>query len=112
MWRALRDRRLNGHKFRRQHPVGPFVLDFCCPAARLAIELDGGVHAAQAEQDAARTELLAANGYRVLRFPNDAVLHSLPSVLDQIRAALSPGRLTANARDQAPLSRARERGRG
>jgi very-short-patch-repair endonuclease len=87
--RALRDRRMDGLKFRRQHPVGPFVLDFCCPASRLAVEVDGAVHDERAEQDAARTALLAASGYRVLRFRNEDVLGDLGTVLARIRAAIA-----------------------
>jgi very-short-patch-repair endonuclease len=87
LWEALRNRRLDGLKFRRQHPVGPFVVDFCCPERRLAIELDGAVHAAQWENDAERESLLATACYRVLRFPNDAVRDNLPAVLAAIHAA-------------------------
>jgi very-short-patch-repair endonuclease len=85
LWEALRNRRLAGLKFCRQHPVGPFVVDFCCPDRRLAIELDGGVHATQREQDAEREALLVRAGYRILRFSNEAVQHGLPSVLTEIR---------------------------
>jgi very-short-patch-repair endonuclease len=86
LWAALRGRRLDGLKFRRQHPVGPFVIDFCCAECRLAVEIDGAVHAAQQDRDAEREALLAAAGYRVLRFPNDAVQHRLPDVLATILA--------------------------
>ena len=87
LWEALRNRRLDGLKFRRQHPVGPFVLDFCCPDRRLGIELDGAVHATQREQDRARESLLMEAGYRVLRFPNAAVHDDLSAVVEAIRAA-------------------------
>jgi very-short-patch-repair endonuclease len=85
LWAVLRGRRLGGLRFRCQHPVGPFVLDFCCPAAKLTIEVDGAVHDSQQEQDAARTEHLEQYGYRVLRFTNVQVLTDLDSVLDAIR---------------------------
>ena len=85
-WEKQRDRRLDGMKFRRQHPIGPFVVDFCCTERRLAIELDGGVHAAQQDQDAEREAILATAGYRVIRFPNQAVLETLPEVLEAIKA--------------------------
>ena len=88
LWRPLRDRPFAGHKFRRQHPVGPFVLDFCCPAARRAIELDGLVHDQQTEQDEARTQPLETCGNHVLRIPNDAVLNDLDSVLRRILGTL------------------------
>jgi very-short-patch-repair endonuclease len=89
LWEALRNRRLDGLKFRRQHAVGPFVIDFCCPEWRLAIELDGTVHTAQREHDAERQTLLATAGYRVVRFPNETVRNNLPAVLAAIRAAVA-----------------------
>jgi very-short-patch-repair endonuclease len=87
LWEALRGRRLDGLKFRRQHPVGTFVIDFCCAERRLAVELDGGIHDEQRKHDAEREEILAAAGYRVIRFPNQAVMERLPDVLETIRAA-------------------------
>jgi very-short-patch-repair endonuclease len=92
LWEALRARRLDDLKFRRQHPIGPFVVDFCCADCRLVIELDGGVHADQQTHDAEREALLAASGYRVLRFPNSAVRDRLPEVLATIRAAVEDPR--------------------
>jgi very-short-patch-repair endonuclease len=88
LWEALRNRRLDGLKFRRQHPVGPFVLDFCCPDRRLAVEVDGAVHDTWRERDAEREDLLRAAGYRVLRFPNEVVSGDLASVLEAIRSAV------------------------
>ena len=88
LWDALRAKRLGGLRFRAQHPVGRFVLDFYCPACKLGIELDGSVHDGQAGQDAARTAFLAAYGYRVLRFTNDQVMTELPAVLARINAAI------------------------
>lgn len=87
LWEALRGRRVAGLRFRCQHAVGPFVLDFYCPAAHLAIEVDGPVHDQHVEQDAARTEHLAQYGYQVLRFRNDDVLTDLAAVLAQIEQA-------------------------
>jgi 5-methyltetrahydrofolate--homocysteine methyltransferase len=86
-------------KFRRQHPIGPFVIDFCCIERRLAIELDGEVHAAQREHDTEREALLIAAGYRLLRFPNAAVRDQLPKVLAAIQAA---AREEPTARPPAP----------
>ncbi|HEY7035296.1 MAG TPA: endonuclease domain-containing protein [Thermomicrobiales bacterium] len=108
LWPHLRDRRLTGLKFRRQHPVGPFVLDFCCPTVRLAIELDGPVHDQQPDRDENRTQALTASGYHVLRFTNDAVIHNLDTVLNQIAAEAH--RLMAISR--TPLSRAPGEGAG
>ena len=84
LWSALRAKQLGGLKFRRQHPVGRFVLDFYCPAHKLAIELDGGSHDGQRARDCARTEQLAAYGYRVLRFRNEEVITRLPHVLGKM----------------------------
>lgn len=87
LWKELRGHQLHGLGFRRQHPLGSFIVDFYCPQFKLVIELDGDVHANQAEYDAARTEHLAAYGYRVIRFRNEAVLSDLSTVLEQIAAA-------------------------
>jgi very-short-patch-repair endonuclease len=83
----LRSRKLSGLKFRRQHPIGPFVADFCCAHQRLIVELDGEIHASQRDRDVERTELLEGAGYVVLRFPNEQVLQNLPSVLAAIEYA-------------------------
>jgi very-short-patch-repair endonuclease len=85
LWQALRGRRLGGLKFRRQHPVGPFVLDFCCVERRLAIEVDGGIHGTQQERDAQREQLQETTGFRVLRFANKDIRERLPHVLATIR---------------------------
>jgi very-short-patch-repair endonuclease len=88
LWWRLRDRRLTGFKFRRQHPIGPFVVDFCCTEAKLVVELDGGQHALQRHCDAARTEFLDAQGYRVLRFWNNEILTNPDGVLQRVGLAL------------------------
>jgi very-short-patch-repair endonuclease len=87
LWDALRDRRLGGVKFRRQHPIGRFVADFYCVAERLVIEVDGGVHAGQVEEDEVRTRQLESYGYRVLRFSNEDVEGRMEWVLEEIRRA-------------------------
>ncbi|MGI4788596.1 MAG: endonuclease domain-containing protein [Janthinobacterium lividum] len=87
LWEELRARRLSGLRFRAQHPVGRFILDFYCPACKLIVELDGSVHHGEEEQDAARTAHLAAYGCRVLRFTNDEVMTEMPTVLARIQAA-------------------------
>jgi very-short-patch-repair endonuclease len=87
LWDELRGRRLDGMKFRRQHPTGAFVVDFCCTECRLAIELDGGIHAEQQDRDAERDAILATAGYRVIRFPNQSIRQNLPKVLAAIRLA-------------------------
>jgi very-short-patch-repair endonuclease len=88
LWWMLRDRRLAGFKFRRQVPVGPYILDFLCKDARVAIEADGGQHA-DPSADTARTSWLTANGYRVLRFWNGEILSNPDGVYEAILAALN-----------------------
>jgi very-short-patch-repair endonuclease len=91
LWRLLRNRRLTGHKFRRQHPIPPYVLDFYCHAKKLAIELDGGQHNTDEARahDEIRTRFLASRGIHVLRFWNDAVLTETDAVLEAIHKALT-----------------------
>jgi very-short-patch-repair endonuclease len=92
LWYVLRRKHTLGFKFRRQHPVGRYVVDFACPDARLIIEVDGGQHAEQAARDAARTRELEAHGYTVLRFWNNEVLENFDGVQEVIRAALAARR--------------------
>jgi len=84
LWGRLRGGRLNGIKFRRQYSVPPFVVDFYCAAAKLAIELDGNSHAERARHDAERTAFLQSSDIRVLRIANDEVLKDLDAVLELI----------------------------
>ena len=89
LWEALRMQRLGGLRFRSQHALGQFVLDFFCAEHRLAIEVDGEVHDApdQAHRDGERTRHLESMGYRVIRFRNAEVLNDLPSVCNRISEA-------------------------
>ena len=86
LWRHLRNREFAGYKFRRQHPIGPYVLDFYCPTARVAIEVDGSGHAFSAgqEHDSAREAFLAESGIHVLRFYNQQVYQEFDGVLQAI----------------------------
>lgn len=86
LWSCLPDRRVNRRKFRRQHPVAPYVLDFYCAELRLAIELDGGQHndAEGKTRDAAREVFLQAKGIQTLRFTNHEMLRETDSVLSVI----------------------------
>ncbi len=88
LWRHLRYRQMAGCKFRRQFPVGPYIVDFVCLEKRLVIELDGGQHSGKAEYDSARTEWLEAQGSRVLRFWNNDVLAAVEPIKEAILAAL------------------------
>ncbi len=90
LWWLLRNRQLAGVKFRRQHPYGPYILDFYCPERQLAVEADGSQHLehAEVERDAARTRYLEASSLRVLRFSNLEILGETDSVLQVIWRAV------------------------
>ena len=87
LWQALRRRRVAGLKFRRQHPIGSFVLDFVCPSIRLVIEVDGPVHDESVDYDQARTDQLERYGYRVIRFTNEEITTQIDGVIRRIEAA-------------------------
>ena len=89
LWSVLRSRRLDGLKFRRQHSLGPYVLDFYCHEARLAVELDGSIHSepSRAAYDADRTRWLERQGVRVVRFSNSQVADQIDVVAAAICAA-------------------------
>jgi very-short-patch-repair endonuclease len=86
LWRALKELPVDGTHFRRQAPIGPYVADFLCPAARLIIELDGGHHSEDetAERDRKRQLWLEKEGYRVVRFWNSEIMADLTAVLERI----------------------------
>ena len=86
LWRALRDRRLQAIKFRRQTPIGPYVADFLCVEHRLVVEADGSRHA-QNTGDIVRDSWLTEHGYKILRFWNHDILTTQESVLATIAAA-------------------------
>ncbi|WP_349236241.1 DUF559 domain-containing protein [Devosia sp. Root105] len=89
MWKLLRDRRFVGFKFRRQLPIGRFIVDFVCPSAMLIVELDGSQHA-EDKRDLIRDAWLTSRGYRVLRVWNNELVTDRTSVLDAIWHALHP----------------------
>jgi very-short-patch-repair endonuclease len=91
LWRALRSRQIGGHKFRRQQPLGLFIVDFVCLEARVVVEVDGGQHNEDEgpAYDQRRSQWLEKEGFRVIRFWNHEVLNQLDSVLDAISEALS-----------------------
>jgi very-short-patch-repair endonuclease len=100
LWSLLRGRRLNGRKFRRQQPVGPYVADFFCEATKLVIELDGESHGDRQTQDRARDEYMRQRGLIVLRIPNDELLTNKEGVLETILRVV-PEKTRPNA-SQAP----------
>ena len=98
LWSRLSARQLEGFKFRRQHPIGPFVADFFCLDAKLVIELDGSQHADQLHDDERRTEFLRDAGYKVLRIWNHEVINEIDEVLQRIADALEQSRQPTNER--------------
>jgi very-short-patch-repair endonuclease len=119
LWLQLKNRKLDGKKFRRQHSIGPFIADFYCPECRVIVELDGAGHFTEtgAERDARRTEFLKRFGVRVIRFENRAVFKNMEGVLEAIRLFLKdektefrsvscgePPRLRPSASDTPPDS--------
>ncbi len=90
LWRHLRNRKFATYKFRRQHPIDPYVLDFYCPALKLAIELDGSGHDSRLREthDKTREKFLTAQGIAVVRFWNHQIREELDSVLEPIWLAL------------------------
>jgi very-short-patch-repair endonuclease len=91
LWQRLRKKQIDGYLFYRQRPIGCYVVDFYCPAAKLVIEIDGGYHleAQQQANDQVRTEYLEALELRVIRFSNDEVNHNIETCLQRIKQALS-----------------------
>ena len=89
LWQFLRNRQLGGYKFRRQHPLPPYTVDFVCLERRLIVELDGGQHADAQACDTARTHALEQSGYRVLRFWNHQALSNTEGVLTFILQQLA-----------------------
>ena len=90
LWHVLRSRQLEGFKFRRQHSIGRFVVDFVCLEQKLIVEVDGGQHAGQVEADAERTAYLQDKGFRVIRFWNNEVLTEMDGVAVRLLATLTP----------------------
>src|SRR4051812_11338828 len=88
LWNHLRARRLNGFRFRRQRPFGPYVCDFVCLEASVVVELDGGQHSEQMAYDQSRDDFLRSHGFRVLRFWNNDALSRTEIVLETIWQAL------------------------
>ena len=92
LWKYLQNHQLAGRKFRRQHSVGPYVLDFYCPREHLAVELDGAAHDQElaAQRDEIRTRYLESHGIKVVRFENRDVMNNLEGVLQMIKDCFRP----------------------
>jgi len=87
LWAKLRRRQQDGFRFRRQQPLGSYIVDFYCSEAKLVVEIDGGQH--RPETDAERTDWLESRGYRVTRFWNNEVLGNIDGVLERLRELLN-----------------------
>ena len=109
LWEAMRGRRCEGFKFRRQVPLGQFIVDFCCMQKRLILEIDGGIHQLQKEYDAEREDRLIAAGFRILRFQNEDVVRDFPAVLQKIRESL--GAISSCSSSPSPFSTEVEKGK-
>jgi very-short-patch-repair endonuclease len=107
IWYSLRSRQFQGVKFRRQQPLGPYIVDFCSLQKKVVIELDGGQHATEQEKDAKRTKYLNQLGFRVIRVWNNDVLKNVEGVLEQIqqqlKTPLTPARLLNGSHREDPL---------
>jgi very-short-patch-repair endonuclease len=90
LWHYLRVHQMKNIHFRRQHVIGPFIVDFCALGIKLVLELDGGQHLEQADDDARRTKYLESKGYRVLRFWDHEVFENIDGVWLVIFDAISP----------------------
>jgi very-short-patch-repair endonuclease len=101
MWSMLRGKKLSGFRFRRQQTLGPYIVDFCCSAAKLIVELDGSQHHLEpnAAYDEARTKWLEECGYKVLRFDNAEFLKNTSGALDRIWEAIQ---------ERAPMNMTRQ----
>jgi very-short-patch-repair endonuclease len=102
LWQALRGRKLEGWRFRRQHAIQQFIVDFYCAEAGLIVEVDGAYHAQIIERDTERTAALEAPGFRVLRFENQQVLEDLDSLLNSILLRLQTRPPHPAASDSGP----------
>lgn len=91
LWVSLRKRAMNGARFRRQHPIGPYIADFTCPASKLVIEVDGVTHSTPEElaYDARRTKYLEQQGWTVIRVTNTDIYENMDGVWRAIRARLA-----------------------
>jgi len=89
LWAAIRGGRLDGRKFRRQQPIGPFIVDFYCPEERLVVEVDGKIHESQQREDADRQEALESLDLRFVRVTHDEVIFDLSSALARIRQSFA-----------------------
>src|SRR5581483_6772206 len=94
LWSRLRRKQVEGHRFRRQVPIGPYVVDFACLSANLVVKVDGSHHDVEEPREAARTHWLKSRGYRVVRYGNRQVLSETDLVVEDIWRQLGGGDIT------------------
>ncbi len=113
LWSELRDHKLNGIGFRRQVPIKNYIVDFACHIAKLVVELDGGQHFSDSAEaaDAARTAMIEARGFKVLRFSNLDVMTNRAGVLETIAVAVAERAPTLTLEERASLVSTRKRER-
>ncbi|SRR5258708_8891729 len=99
LWKLLRSRQLENYKFRRQHVIGPFIVDFCCLNPKIAVELDGSHHVDNKAYDKTRTEFLQEKGFEVIRFWDNEVLKESEAVISRILSALT------SSSSESPIAR-------
>jgi very-short-patch-repair endonuclease len=104
LWSHLRNRELGGWKFRRQYPVGPFIVDFVCPEKNVVIEVDGGQHDENRDLDVQRSAYLNKMGYKVFRFWNNEVMQETEAVLDSMFAILANEKQNSPSPQPSPPS--------
>ena len=109
LWNVLRNRQVLNLKFRRQHPIGNYIADFCCIEQGFIIELDGSQHVERAAQDAERTKWLNEHGFEVLRFPNGSAARNPEGVIEKIKNHIFKRTLTRPLRGR-PLPTGEELG--
>lgn len=90
VWEILRNRKFNNYKFRRQHVIEGFILDFYCPALKLGVEIDGGIHARRKDYDRLRQDIIESEGITVIRITNHEILKNRGLALEKIKEKLSP----------------------
>jgi very-short-patch-repair endonuclease len=90
LWQHLRNKQLLGYRFRRQHFIDRFIVDFYCAKAQLIVEVDGAIHQYTQKEDVIRQEFLETQGFKVLRFSNQTILHNTAEVLHEIKSFLLP----------------------
>ena len=102
LWRHLRNREMGGWKFKRQYPVGPYIVDFICVDKNVVIEVDGAQHAENEDSDLHRSAFLNKMGYRVFRLWNNQVLQETEAVLEAIFAILAGGKQNSPSPQPSP----------